>query len=124
MFDCKGQNSCRTSTVIAVIIRAHDSVFFLQVKITGFSQIIKMEMSLIQNNSTANYSWVIGTTEDPNFRYWYDYYTRQGELLKKIRISHIPLHWTGRERTKPEFDCTETLSTDVLWCVSSRASCC
>ena len=43
----------------------------------------EMEMSLIQNNSTANYSWEIGTTEDPNFRYWYDYYTRQGELLTK-----------------------------------------
>ena len=43
----------------------------------------EMEMSLIQNNSKANYSWEIGTTEDPNFRYWYDYYTRQGELLTK-----------------------------------------
>ena len=59
-------------------------ICFKQAVITQISQhMIEMEMSVIQNNSTANYSGEISTTEDPDYNYWYEYYTRQGVLLNK-----------------------------------------
>ena len=44
---------------------------------------MNMEM---ENNSTANYSGEFNTTEDLNFRYWPDYYSRQGALVYKYGI--------------------------------------
>ena len=40
-----------------------------------------MGMHFELNDSSANHSGEIGTTEDPNFKFWFDYYARQGELL-------------------------------------------